>query len=78
MGIVMALEAIVEQPRFHRVILEECPEGVYVLVFSREDEWPCRDHLQDDWAMAKLQAFEDYGVEEEMWCEIPDTGIMRK
>jgi hypothetical protein len=45
----MALEAIINQPHFNRVILEEYAEGVYVLVFKPGEEWPCRDHLQDNW-----------------------------
>jgi hypothetical protein len=72
----MALEAIINQPEFQRVILEEYAEGVYILVFKPGEEWPCRDHLQDNWAIAKLQALEDYGVTDEMWREVPDTGIM--
>jgi hypothetical protein len=72
----MALEAIINQPQFHRVILEEYAEGVYVFVFKPGEEWPCRDNLQNDWEMAKRSARHHYGVTEEMWREIPDTGIM--
>ena len=75
----MALEAIINQPQAHRVILEEYPEGVYVLVFdSPDDPDPCRDNLQDDWPMAKRSALHRYGVTDDMWREIPDTGIMRR
>ena len=72
----MALEAIIKQPEVQRVVLEERPEGVYVLVFKSGEESPCQDHLQDDWAMAKQHALEDFGVNDAMWREIPDTGIM--
>jgi len=72
----MALEAIIDHSGFQRVILEERPEGVYVLGFKPGEQWPCRDHLQNDWAMAKRSAFHDYGVTEEMCKQIPDTGIM--
>jgi len=74
----MALEATIQQPQAQRVVLEEYSEGVYVLVFKADDEWPCQDHLQDDWAMAKQHALEDFGVTDDMWREIPDTGIMRR
>jgi hypothetical protein len=58
-------------------VLEQYPEGVYVLVFyTAASEWPCRDNLQDDWRIAKLAALEDYGITDAMWREIPDTGIM--
>lgn len=70
----MALEAIINKPGAYRVVLEEYPEGVYVLVFeTAESQWPCRDNLQDDWAMAKRAAGHDYGVTDAMWREIPNT-----
>lgn len=72
----MALEAFPHRPDADRVVLEKYAEGVYVLVFKAGEEWPCRDHLQDNWVIAKQQGLEDYGVTEEMWREIPDTGIM--
>jgi hypothetical protein len=72
----MAIEAEINPPEFHRVVLEKYAEGVYVMVFKAGEEWPCRDHLQDNWKIAKLQALEDFGVTEVLWREIPDTGIM--
>ena len=72
----MALEAIVQRPQAQRIILEEQPEGVYVLVFNAGEQWPCQDYLQDDWAMAKLHALEDFGVTDEMWRQIIDTGLV--
>ena len=70
----MALERIITKPGAYRVVLEEYPEGVYVLVYETpESQWPYRDHLQDDWPMAKRAALQDYGITEEMWKEIPDT-----
>lgn len=72
----MALEAIIQLPQAHRIILEEYPEGVYVLIFKAGEQWPWQDHLQDDWAMAKLHALEDFGVTDGMWRQISDTGIM--
>ena len=70
----MALAAVIDRDDVHRVILEEYPEGVYVLVYDAPHaQWPCEDHLQDDWAMAKRAALQDYGIEEPMWREVPDT-----
>ncbi|MCL2701301.1 MAG: hypothetical protein FWE88_06365 [Phycisphaerae bacterium] len=72
----MALEAIVNREGVFRVVLEEQPEGVYVYVFDTpENPWPYRDHLQNDWPMAKHAASEDYETTEDMWTEIPDTHI---
>lgn len=74
----MALQAIVQRQGVHRVVLEQYPEGVYLLVFdAAESKWPCRDNLQNDWAMAKRAASQDYAVAENMWQEVPDTGVMR-
>ena len=75
----MALEAIVNLEGVYRVILEQYAEGVYVLVYDTPElsnESPCEDHLQNDWNMAKLAALQDYGVTDDLWREIPDTGIM--
>ena len=73
----MALEAVIKKAGLHRVVLEEYPEGVYVLVFETEDsQWPCQDHLQDNWEIAKLQGREDFGIPENGWVEIPDTHVM--
>ena len=70
----MALEAIVDREGVYRVVLEEYPEGVYVLGFDTpESRSPCEDHLQNDWAMAKRAALQDYGIADGMWKEIPDT-----
>jgi hypothetical protein len=72
----MALEAIVDRKGAYRVVLEEYPEGVYVLVYdtaAAADDGPCQDHLQDDWQIAKRQALDDFGVTEDQWTEIPDT-----
>jgi hypothetical protein len=70
----MALEAIVNRQGVYRVVLEQYPEGVYVLVFdTAEARWPCEDHLQSDWAMAKRAAAQDYAITEDRWKEIPDT-----
>lgn len=72
----MALEAIIKQKNAYRIVLEEYPEGVYVLVYDSADasnDGPCQDHLQDNWGIAKLQAREDYGITEDQWKEVPDT-----
>jgi len=70
----MALEAIVNRDGVFRVVLEEYPEGVYVLVFDTpEAKWPCRDNLQADWAMAKRSALRRWGISDKMWKEISDT-----
>ena len=56
------------------MVLEEYPEGVYVLVFDTPDAaWPCKDHLQNDWAMAKRVAQHRYGTADDGWSKIPDT-----
>ena len=73
----MALMATVPCEGIDRVVLEEAREGVYILAFrSAEDRLPYRDWLQDSWENAKLHALEDFGVAEDAWQEIPDTGIM--
>ena len=72
----MALQAVLGRPDVDRVILEEYTEGVHVLAFRPGEQGPFRDMLQDDWAMAKRDAMQEYGVTDEMWHEIPDTGLM--
>jgi len=75
----MALEAMVASPGIHKVILERYPEGVYVLVYDRPDtDNPIRDDLQDDLDMAKRACLQDFGVTEDMWEQIPNTGLMGK
>ena len=70
----MALAAVTNRKGAYRVVLEQYPEGVYVLVYDTPDaRWPCEDHLQNDWAMAKRAALQDYGIDESMWREVPDT-----
>ncbi|MBL9092771.1 MAG: hypothetical protein JNL96_16245 [Planctomycetaceae bacterium] len=70
----MALQAIVDRERVYRVVLEEYAEGVYVLVFDTASaEWPCEDHLQNDWPMARRAALHDYGITDDQWREVPDT-----
>jgi len=72
----MALQAIINRPGAYRVVLEEYPEGVYVLVYESADDderSPCQDHLQNDWAMAKRAALHDFGIDDDQWTEIPDT-----
>jgi len=72
----MALEAIINQKDAYRIVLEEYPEGVYVLVYDSPEaavDGPCQDHLQDNWDIAKRQAREDFGVADDQWKEIPDT-----
>ncbi|MBX3362564.1 MAG: hypothetical protein KF912_13530 [Phycisphaeraceae bacterium] len=71
----MALEAIINREGIYRIVLEEYTEGVYVLVYDspQAPRGPCKDHLQDDWEMAKIAALEDYGITEDQWKEAPDT-----
>ena len=72
----MALEAIINRKDAYRIVLEEYPEDVYVLVYESAvagDNSPCQDHLQDNWEIAKRQAREDFGMTDDMWKEIPDT-----
>ena len=69
----MALEAVIKRKGLYRVVLEEPPEGVYVLAFDTADaRYPSEDHLQDDWHFAKLAALQDYGIADDQWAEIPD------
>jgi hypothetical protein len=70
----MALEAILNRPGVYRIVLEEYPEGVYVLVYDSIEapRGPRKDYLQDDWNMAKIAALEDYGITDDQWKEIPD------
>ena len=73
----MALQAIVDIKGVYRVILEHYPEGVYVLIFESPDsQYPYKDYLQLDWDMAKRACFQDFGISDEMWHEVPDTGLM--
>jgi hypothetical protein len=70
----MALEAIIDRADVYRVVLEQYPEGVYMLAFATPTSaGPFRDVLQNDLAMAKRASFQDYGITEEMWRHIPDT-----
>ncbi|MDX2147186.1 MAG: hypothetical protein SFZ23_06650 [Planctomycetota bacterium] len=72
----MALEAIIHRKGVHRIVLEEYPEGVYVLIYESADagdDSPCQDHLQNNWEIAKRQAREDFGITDDMWKEIPNT-----
>lgn len=71
----MALQAIVGKPSVYKVILEQRPEGVYVLVDSPTASNPCEDHLQNDWEMAKRAARYDYGIQDDQWVSIPDMGF---
>lgn len=75
----MAQEAIVDKPGVHKVILERYPEGVYVLVYDRSDtDKTIRDDLQDNWDMAKHACLQDFGITEDMWKPVPNTGLMGK
>lgn len=70
-------EAILNRDKLYRVILQERPEGWYVMASEDPDNATCfADHLQDDIAMAKRCSAEEYGTTEESWREIPDTGFM--
>ena len=72
----MALEAIINDNNVYRVVLEEYPEGVYVLIYDSADvgsESPCEDHLQDNWEIAKLSAQRRFNISDDQWREIPDT-----
>jgi hypothetical protein len=72
----MALEAIINRKDAYRIVLEEYPEGVYVLVYESADvgdDSPCEDHLQPTWEVAKRSALRRFGVTDDQWKEIPDT-----
>jgi hypothetical protein len=72
----MAFEAIVNRGGVHKVVLQERPEGVYVYAFpGPENRRLLSDHLQDDLAMAKSCSADLYGTTEDMWREVPDTGL---
>jgi hypothetical protein len=72
----MALEAILNRPDIHRIVLEENEDGVWVLVYAPNQSAPFRDICQDDWTMAKRDVFEDFGVTEDMFYEVPDARRM--
>ncbi len=75
----MALEAILNRQGIYKVVLQERPEGIYIFVFDRpESRVSLRDHLQDNWEIAKRCASEDHGVTEDMWREIPETDLMAR
>ncbi len=62
-----------------RIVLEPQPEGVYVLVYEREDsasDSPDRDYLQNDFAMGKFFCREEYGTAEDSWHEYSGPKIM--
>lgn len=73
----MALEAIVNRDGIFKVILQERVEGVYVFSFpGPENKMSLRDDLQDDFDMAKRFSLNRYGITEDMWHVIGDTGLM--
>ena len=60
-----------------RIVLEPQPEGVYVLVYEREDSKLMKyDYLQDDFAMAKVFCREEYGTNESSWHEYHGPKVM--
>ncbi len=73
----MALQAYAKnRTDIEKIILEEYPWGVYVMVFRFRENLPFRDSLQDSWEHAKQEAFEDYGASDDDFVEIPDTKLM--
>ena len=75
----MAFEAIVNREGAFKVILQERPEGVYVFLFEKPgSRTSVRDNLQDTLEIAKRTSFQDYGVTEDMWREIPETDLMAR
>ena len=74
----LAFEAIVNRGGVHKIVLQERPEGFYVFSFpGPENKNSLRDDLQDDLAMAKICSAELYGTSDDLWRQIPDTGLMR-
>ena len=72
----MALEAIINRPDVHKVILEEASEMVYLFAFALpSSDGPFYDRVYDNWDQANQAAFRDYEIRDEMWREIPDTGM---
>lgn len=64
----MALVAEVSRGGIRRVVLEQHPEGVYLLAFEDESSArPVQGHRHNDLDGAKLAALEVYGVTEAMW-----------
>lgn len=75
---VVALEAFTVKQVLLRIVLEQYPEGVYVLVFERNKEGVdvlTRDNLQDNIGIAKQAALELYGITEDMWRQCEDTNF---
>ncbi len=62
---------------YWRIVLEPQPEGVYVLVYEREDsELMAYDYLQNDLAMAKFFCREEYGTSDNSWHEYHGPKVM--
>jgi hypothetical protein len=67
-----AYEVLNPRADIYRIVLEEDPVGVYVLVFLKEGSaFPEYDYLQDDFDMAMRACQQDYGVLRDAWKEIP-------
>ena len=72
----MALEAVLKDHAFERVVLEEYEEGVYVFMFEHKDKRiPDRDYLQDSMELAIEFCEEEFRIPREVWKEIPDPGL---
>ena len=53
---------------FHKVVLEEAPEGTYVLVYeTARSSFPEKDYLQDDLESAREMCREDFGIPVSSW-----------
>lgn len=53
---------------FHRIELEEKPEGVYVYIFERADSaFPEMDYLDESWEDARKRCAEDYQAPLASW-----------
>ena len=61
---------VAEHAGCHFEIQEGRGEGFYVWRFVGESELSTHDHLQDDLAMAKRCALEEWGVPESAWLPV--------
>jgi hypothetical protein len=67
------LQSFVNSKGYHRFVLFEEEEGVYIFVYESGDApGPIRDHLQDTWEIAKAQCLNEYGVPMESWRRADD------
>jgi hypothetical protein len=72
----MAYQADAQRGNVKRILLQESSEGCYIFVFkTRDANVPEQDYLQSDLEMAMRACEEDYGIPQDRWVQIEDTGL---